>query len=215
VPVTVRVLIGDIRDRVAAIPDGSVDLVFTSSPFWRLRAYLPADHPLKDREIGTEAAVGEFIDNLLDVVEILAPKLSAHGSMMWELGDTMAGSGGPGGDYDEDGQREGQPRFDGSAQAQRLGRINTVGRSDAGESGPVPRSLSPRPKYVAAGVGPPTQHSHRDVPGWPLEKSLCLVPEIFRFALVADGPGGGRLGLADGRLQHADTGKAVAQLVGP
>ena len=52
---TVRFLIGDIRDQIAAIPDGSVDLVFTSSPFWRLRAYLPADHPLKGREIGTEA----------------------------------------------------------------------------------------------------------------------------------------------------------------
>lgn len=179
---TVRVLIGDIRDRVAEIPDGSVDLVFTSSPFWRLRAYLLAGHPLKGREIGTEATPGEFIDALLDVVELLEPKLAAHGSMMWELGDTMAGSGGVGGDYQEGGQRDGQPLFDGTAQ-RRGCNAAADGRATGGRP-PPRRSLSPRPKYSAAGVGPATQHTHRDLPGWPLEKSLCLIPEIFRFALV-------------------------------
>jgi len=68
--------------------------------------------------------------------------------MMWELGDSMAGSGGAGGDYDPGGLRDGQPRFHGTARA--------------------------------AGRAP----SHREAPGLPLEKSLCLIPELFRFALV-------------------------------
>ena len=33
---------GDVRDVLATIPDGSVDLVMTSPPFLALRSYLPA-----------------------------------------------------------------------------------------------------------------------------------------------------------------------------
>lgn len=47
-------IIGDVRDCLAAIPDGSIDLVMTSPPFLALRSYLPADHPDKHREIGSE-----------------------------------------------------------------------------------------------------------------------------------------------------------------
>lgn len=46
---------GDTRDITATLPDGSVDLILTSPPFLALRSYLPADHPDKHREIGSEA----------------------------------------------------------------------------------------------------------------------------------------------------------------
>jgi len=49
--VSARYIVGDIRDVLATIPDGSVDLILTSPPFLALRSYLPADHPDKGREI--------------------------------------------------------------------------------------------------------------------------------------------------------------------
>jgi hypothetical protein len=172
-------------------------LVFTSSPFFQLRSYLPPDHPDKAKEIGAESTPGQFIDALLDVVELLEPTLAAHGSMMWELGDTMSGSGGGGGDYLPGGRRQGQPRYFGSAAA-------TRNANPAHDGQPVPevhpaRPLSPRPKYAGrdlrfhapdragdqrAGIVPVRTHSRRQIPGWPLDKSLCMVPELFRVALA-------------------------------
>src|SRR5204863_9184649 len=80
-----------------------------------LRSYLPADHPDKAKEIGSEPTPGAFIDTLLDVVEECRRVLAPHGSLCFELGDTYAGSGGAGGDYNADGLREGHPTFTGSA----------------------------------------------------------------------------------------------------
>jgi site-specific DNA-methyltransferase (adenine-specific) len=62
--VSLRYLVGDVRDRLADIPDNSVDLVVTSPPFLALRSYLPADHPDKHREIGSEPTPADFIDTL-------------------------------------------------------------------------------------------------------------------------------------------------------
>jgi len=39
------VLVGDCRETLKAIPDGAVDCVCTSPPYWGLRAYLPDGHP--------------------------------------------------------------------------------------------------------------------------------------------------------------------------
>src|SRR5690606_15258476 len=49
---TARFIVADVFDGLASIEDGTVDLVVTSPPFIRLRSYLPADHPDKDKEIG-------------------------------------------------------------------------------------------------------------------------------------------------------------------
>lgn len=154
--------IGDTRAVLRTLPAGSVDLIVSSPPFLALRSYLPADHPDKPYEIGSESTPGEFLDVLLDVVEECARVLAPHGSLCFELGDTYAGSGGAGGDYGSGGLREGQGKFDGS------GRRN-------------------RPADVAAGILPPRgrpgpeQRDHVD--GWPLAKSLCLIPQSFAFAL--------------------------------
>jgi site-specific DNA-methyltransferase (cytosine-N4-specific) len=63
------------------MPPASVDLVLTSPPFLALRSYLPADHPDKQHEIGSEATPGAFIDTMLDIVEACARVLAPHGSM--------------------------------------------------------------------------------------------------------------------------------------
>lgn len=112
---TARYLVGDVHEQLATLPDNSVDLVLSSPPFLALRSYLPADHPDKGKEIGSEPTPGEFLDAILDVVEACARVLTPHGSLVFEFGDSFAGSGGAGGDYADDGWRDGQERFGGSA----------------------------------------------------------------------------------------------------
>lgn len=112
---TVDYRVGDTREVVATIPDGSVDLVASSPPFLALRSYLPAGHVSKGDEIGSEANPAAFIDMLLGLTAEWGRVLAAHGSIAIELGDTYSGSGGAGGDYGPSGLRDGQTPFDGSA----------------------------------------------------------------------------------------------------
>ena len=158
-------LLGDTREVIATIPDGSVDLVVTSPPFLALRSYLPADHPDKGLEIGSEATPAEFIDVLLGLAAEWRRVLAPHGSIAIELGDTYSGSGGAGGDYAEGGWREGQDRFDGSARRTRPAKASpdAPGRE---------RLMGDGHAIVSGG------------PGWPLAKSLTLIPELFRIGLV-------------------------------
>lgn len=65
---TVRLLHGDCRDVLKTLPDSSVQCVVTSPPYFGLRSYLPADHPDKPREIGSEATVDEWVDTIVGVM---------------------------------------------------------------------------------------------------------------------------------------------------
>lgn len=89
---TVDIRIRDVFEALAEIPDGTIDLVLTSPPFLALRSYLPADHPDKAKEIGSEANPAEFIDTLLRLSAEWRRVLAPHGSICVELGDTYAGS---------------------------------------------------------------------------------------------------------------------------
>jgi DNA methylase len=177
-----RLIIADVFDALGTLAAGSVDLVVTSPPFLALRSYLPPDHPLKDKEIGSEATPGEFLDAMLDVTEALARVLAPHGSIVVELGDTFSGSGGAGGDYGWDrlgarGEQDDQPPnyrrkgqvFEGSKSQSRNGRRN-------------------RPADVAAGILAPQQRpgpEGRDaIHGWPLDKGLCAIPALYEVALA-------------------------------
>ena len=146
-------IVGDVRDTLSTVPDNSVDLILTSPPFLALRSYLPADHPDKHREIGSEPGPAEFLDTLLGLSAEWRRVLAPHGSIAIELGDTYSGSGGAGGDYAPDGMRAGQSKFDGSNH--RRGRIVD---HDSGRRTPGP--------------------------GWPLAKSLAMIPELYRVALA-------------------------------
>ena len=84
---TIRYLIGDALEQVATLDDNSIDLVATSPPFLALRNYNDLDG-----QWGSEPSPAMFLDNLLDLVEAIGPKLAEHGSIAVELGDTFAGS---------------------------------------------------------------------------------------------------------------------------
>ena len=132
---------GDVFDVLATIPDGSIDLILTSPPFLALRSYLPADHPDKHREIGSEPDPASFLATLLALTAEWRRVLAPHGSICVELGDTYSGSGGAGGDYGEGGIREGQGKFDGSNS--RRGKIvdHDSGRRTPGAGWPLAKSL--------------------------------------------------------------------------
>jgi site-specific DNA-methyltransferase (adenine-specific) len=111
-------LIGDATRVLRTMRTGSVDLIMTSPPFLGLRRYVDGTGD----EMGSEGSPAEFVDRLLDVIEECGRVLAPHGSIVIELGDTSAGSGGAGGDYrdrddihDRGFLREGQPKFQGSA----------------------------------------------------------------------------------------------------
>jgi DNA modification methylase len=158
---TADLIIGDVFEALATIPDASVDLVLTSPPFLALRSYLPADHPDKAKEIGSEPTPAAFIDTLLRVTTELRRVLAPHGSICVELGDTYSGSGGAGGDYNTDGLRDGQPKF--RAVGSREHRPEREGTSaDGGE------------RLVPLNGGP----------GWPLDKSLTCIPDLYQVALA-------------------------------
>jgi site-specific DNA-methyltransferase (adenine-specific) len=165
---SIRFLVGDALTVLKTLPDHSVDAVVGSPAFLALRDYLPKGHPDKALEMGSEANPGLFLDHLLDVIEELARVLAPHGSLCLELGDTYSGSGGAGGDYGAEGLRAGQPQFDGSGR-RGAKRIRAEGYS---ESIPARR------------VGSTAYSVKNGGPGWPLAKSLCMIPEITRFALA-------------------------------
>ncbi len=151
-------ILGNVRKVLAEIPDGSIDLVLTSPPFLQLRSYLPPGHPDKADEIGAEPTPALFIDTMLSLSAEYRRVLAPHGSIAVELGDTYAGSGG-GGDYLPGGLREGQQDF---------------GPGEAVE-------LEARMRESNAAHWR-AKNARRDE--WPLNKSLCMVPELYRVALA-------------------------------
>lgn len=157
---SVEFRIGDVRERLAEVPSGSVDLIATSWPYLALRKYLPKGHPMEAFEIGQEPNPGAYLDTLLGITAEFRRVLAPHGSIATELGDTYSGSGGAGGDYNENGLREGQARFDGSGR-RRVGKGN-------GRDWPQTPGLNFK----------------GEKPGWPLGRSLCMVPELYRVALA-------------------------------
>ncbi len=156
-------IVGSALKVLATIPDDSIDLVVSSPPYLSLRSYLPDDDPAKADEMGSEATPADFLDALLDVTEELRRVLAPHGSICLELGDTYAGSGGAGRDYGPDGLQAGQPTFESHSKSR-------------------PISMS---DVATASAAPPNRlRTRRQLAGWPLDKSLCMIPELYRIALA-------------------------------
>lgn len=109
---------------------------------------MPADHPDKDREIGSEPDPATFLDTLLALTAEWGRVLAPWGSIAVELGDTYAGSGGAGGDYNEKGLREGQAKFSGSAMSYR----KEAQRNRDLSNWPRPKCLALVPQLYAASL---------------------------------------------------------------
>jgi DNA methylase len=74
------------------LPNGSVDLICTSPPYWKQRDYRDGGQSLKG-QIGNEATPGEYIANLLKCTQEWMRVLKPGGSIFVVLGDKYAPSG--------------------------------------------------------------------------------------------------------------------------
>lgn len=71
----------------------SVHCCVTSPPYFALRSYLPAGHPDKDREIGSEPTPDAFVEALVKVFREVRRVLHDSGTLWLNLGFGYAGSG--------------------------------------------------------------------------------------------------------------------------
>lgn len=85
--VTARVLVGDNRKRLMELPDGCVQTVVTSPPYWGLRDYGQGD------QIGLETSPDDFVEELCKVFDEVWRVLADDGTLWLNLGDSYTGSG--------------------------------------------------------------------------------------------------------------------------
>jgi len=88
--VSVQILQGDARARLATLPAESVQCVVTSPPYFQLRDYGV------DGQIGLEATPAEFIAALVEVFEDVRRVLRPDGVVFVNLGDSYSSQGGRG-----------------------------------------------------------------------------------------------------------------------
>ncbi|MDT9177100.1 MAG: site-specific DNA-methyltransferase [Limnospira sp. PMC 1291.21] len=81
-----KVLLGDIRTVSVIIPDNSIQAIITSPPYFGHRNYTGKDGCAN--EIGREANVTDYINNLVTCFEVVKPKLKNNGLLWLNLGDT-------------------------------------------------------------------------------------------------------------------------------
>lgn len=79
-----QILVGDARHRLAELPDASVDSIITSPPYWALRDYGHGD------QLGAEATVEAWADELAALAKEFARVLAPGGSLWLNLGDSYA-----------------------------------------------------------------------------------------------------------------------------
>ena len=85
-----------VLDALKRIPDGSVDCVFTSPPYYGLRLYSGAeavwdgDSSWKG-QLGLEPDYKLFINHLLQIAAELKRVLKPTGTLFWNMGDSYAG----------------------------------------------------------------------------------------------------------------------------
>ena len=85
---TVSILVGDCREMLMTIPDGSINCCVTSPPYFGLRDYGV------DGQIGLEQTPAEYVAELVQVFREVRRVLRDDGTLWLNLGDSYARTGG-------------------------------------------------------------------------------------------------------------------------
>ena len=85
------ILVGDVREQLRVIADGSVRCVITSPPYWGLRDY---GH---DGQIGLEQSPDEYVAEMVQVFREVRRVLADDGTVWLNLGDSYASNPASGG----------------------------------------------------------------------------------------------------------------------
>jgi DNA modification methylase len=81
------ILIGDVLNRLAELPDGSVRTCVTSPPYWGLRDYGEAD------QLGLEPTPEAYVENMVKVFREVWRVLADDGTLWLNLGDSYTPTG--------------------------------------------------------------------------------------------------------------------------
>lgn len=79
-----HILVGDAYHHLSSLPEGSIDCVVTSPPYFSLRNYGMAG------QLGLEASVSDWVGNLLTVMDEVARVLKPAGTVWLNLGDSYS-----------------------------------------------------------------------------------------------------------------------------
>jgi site-specific DNA-methyltransferase (cytosine-N4-specific) len=103
---SVTLLLGDAREVTATLPDGSVDCIVTSPPYYGLRDYgTPGQY-------GLEPTLPDYVETLRRLFAEARRVLADDGTMWLNLGDSYAAADGQGGDAPTSGLEGGaRPSF--------------------------------------------------------------------------------------------------------
>jgi DNA modification methylase len=77
-----RIICGDAKRVLPSLPDGIADLIVTSPPYFLHRDYGA------DGQLGREATVGEYTDNIRGVLKELLRVTADTGACFFVIGDT-------------------------------------------------------------------------------------------------------------------------------
>ncbi len=108
------ILKGNALEVLKTLPDGCVQCVVTSPPYFALRSYLPDGHADKAQEIGLESTPAQYIARLVEVFSEIKRVLRRDGVLWMNIGDSY-GSG-------EVGRHD-------SVQGRRIGRSLTTSKA--------------------------------------------------------------------------------------
>jgi DNA modification methylase len=164
--VTVSILIGDVRARLAELPDNHFDCVVTSPPYWGLRDYDVAG------QIGLEPTLGEHLQVMVDVFRDVRRVLKPTGTCWLNYGDCYAAApnGKSAAAYKADGTDDRTFR---DKPFSTVGPIYDSASTLGGNRGGDKNTNNPSGRIHAGGYLKP--------------KDLCMIPNRLAIALQEDG----------------------------